>query len=654
MEKQTVMKWLNSAKKGDLGEIQSLYASNPDIINTRGEGTSLEGIGSTALHWSISKGFAKISTFLINGGADLNIQNGSGSTPLHTACTYGHESIARQLLLNGCSPFVQNEDGVDAEAAARQRQHPSAAELVASAKLAHSVRGVDVSKWKTKEMKALTKLVDCDLRDVLEVDDMRRKCKEILSSTPQLAWMTTVNDEKNGSSGQAPSHKAEVASKPNDELRDQNEKVTTAQAEKEHQVEENLGVASRGEEEAEMVKEGVEKLGEDIVNEVVENVEKLAVEKQATSEEQTSHPKVRVEAPMVEKMELKTIPKETLRTFFGAVKERRLDVVQSMIEKEPMLLVHNGEGSSYGFTGNTALHWAAAKGWVEGVEWLLQKGARVNALNKGESTPLHSAAAHNSTSVVGPLVRAGGDSSIADVCDDTPIDAANKREHKEVAAEIQLWTAARLVYLQPASMWRMQNVRSLLQACGKSTAALAEKKDFVDAATALQQEKGFFFALVEEAERAERPSSEKVEGQNGGEEDHAGLSGSEKQAQMEALKERALKAKEKGNAFFKEKQYEKAAKMFSMALRLDPANAILLSNRSAAYCGMGLFYDAIDDARKALEVDPSFVKAYGRLGAALARMGQMEQAVAAYEQGLSVDPSNAGLQQGLASLKSGA
>jgi ankyrin repeat protein len=34
---------------------------------------------------------------LINGGADVNVNDGDGDTPLHLACDAGHESLVRML-----------------------------------------------------------------------------------------------------------------------------------------------------------------------------------------------------------------------------------------------------------------------------------------------------------------------------------------------------------------------------------------------------------------------------------------------------------------------------------------------------------------------------------------------------------------------------
>lgn len=39
---------------------------------------------------------------------------------------------------------------------------------------------------------------------------------------------------------------------------------------------------------------------------------------------------------------------------------------------------------------NTPLHYAAKAGHIEAVEWLLDHGADINALNANDDTPLHS------------------------------------------------------------------------------------------------------------------------------------------------------------------------------------------------------------------------------------------------------------------------
>lgn len=50
--------------------------------------------------------------------------------------------------------------------------------------------------------------------------------------------------------------------------------------------------------------------------------------------------------------------------------------------------------------GFSPLHWAAKEGHSKIVELLIQRGARVNATNRGDDIPLHLAAAHGHREVV--------------------------------------------------------------------------------------------------------------------------------------------------------------------------------------------------------------------------------------------------------------
>lgn len=50
--------------------------------------------------------------------------------------------------------------------------------------------------------------------------------------------------------------------------------------------------------------------------------------------------------------------------------------------------------------GFSPLHWACKEGHLKLVELLLQRGARVNATNRGDDTPLHLAAAHGHIEIV--------------------------------------------------------------------------------------------------------------------------------------------------------------------------------------------------------------------------------------------------------------
>jgi Ankyrin repeats (3 copies) len=75
--------------------------------------------------------------------------------------------------------------------------------------------------------------------------------------------------------------------------------------------------------------------------------------------------------------------------------------------------------------GNTALHWAAAKGHEAAACWLLQRGALANAPNAAGRTALHSAVANRAERLLPLLVLNGGaDLLLRDADGQTPRDWA--------------------------------------------------------------------------------------------------------------------------------------------------------------------------------------------------------------------------------------
>ena len=50
--------------------------------------------------------------------------------------------------------------------------------------------------------------------------------------------------------------------------------------------------------------------------------------------------------------------------------------------------------------GHSAVHWCAAKGYLECLQWLLKQGADINGPNAEDSTPLHAAAANGQQNIV--------------------------------------------------------------------------------------------------------------------------------------------------------------------------------------------------------------------------------------------------------------
>lgn len=90
---------------------------------------------------------------------------------------------------------------------------------------------------------------------------------------------------------------------------------------------------------------------------------------------------------------------------------------------------------------------------------------------------------------------------------------------------------------------------------------------------------------------------------------------------------------------------------FTEALKLDPANHVLYSNRSGCHASKHDYTAALEDANKTVELKPDWAKGYSRQGAAFHGSGDLVSAVDAYEQALKLDPNNAQAKSGLASVR---
>ena len=94
-----------------------------------------------------------------------------------------------------------------------------------------------------------------------------------------------------------------------------------------------------------------------------------------------------------------------------------------------------------------------------------------------------------------------------------------------------------------------------------------------------------------------------------------------------------------GLALFGRRQFAEAAESFRAALRLQPADAGMWSNFSAALNEIGRVDDAIGAAREALRLAPDMFEAWNNLGAVLDRAGRPMEAVVIYEQALRLNPT---------------
>uniref|UniRef100_A0A0C9RGH3 TSA: Wollemia nobilis Ref_Wollemi_Transcript_28244_2339 transcribed RNA sequence n=1 Tax=Wollemia nobilis TaxID=56998 RepID=A0A0C9RGH3_9CONI len=105
--------------------------------------------------------------------------------------------------------------------------------------------------------------------------------------------------------------------------------------------------------------------------------------------------------------------------------------------------------------------------------------------------------------------------------------------------------------------------------------------------------------------------------------------------------------REKGNEYFKQQQYPEAIKQYTEALRRNPNDPRVYSNRAACYTKLGALPEGLKDANKCIELDPAFTKGYTRKGAVQEFMKEYDKALETYQEGLKHDESNQELLDGV-------
>lgn len=104
---------------------------------------------------------------------------------------------------------------------------------------------------------------------------------------------------------------------------------------------------------------------------------------------------------------------------------------------------------------------------------------------------------------------------------------------------------------------------------------------------------------------------------------------------------KAEEEKELGNAFFKKGDFGTAIKHYSEAIKRNPDDPKLYSNRAACYTKLAAFDLGLKDCETCTSLDEKFIKGWIRKGKILQGMQQSSKALAAYQKAIEIDPNNA-------------
>ena len=71
-------------------------------------------------------------------------------------------------------------------------------------------------------------------------------------------------------------------------------------------------------------------------------------------------------------------------------------------------------------------------------------------------------------------------------------------------------------------------------------------------------------------------------------------------------------SKDKGNTYFREKNYQMAVDCYTQAISENPTDHTIYGNRSASFLNLEEFEKALNDSQKSIELKPDWSKGFVR------------------------------------------
>jgi tetratricopeptide (TPR) repeat protein len=117
---------------------------------------------------------------------------------------------------------------------------------------------------------------------------------------------------------------------------------------------------------------------------------------------------------------------------------------------------------------------------------------------------------------------------------------------------------------------------------------------------------------------------------------HLNKQGKETPEPTPTAESKAEAAFNRGNVFYKKKDYDKAISDFTEAIRLDPNYAQSYNNRGIAYAGNKEYDKAISDFTEAIRLNPNYAESYFNRGNAYDE--EYDKAISDYNKAIRLDP----------------
>merc|ERR1711942_418861 len=109
---------------------------------------------------------------------------------------------------------------------------------------------------------------------------------------------------------------------------------------------------------------------------------------------------------------------------------------------------------------------------------------------------------------------------------------------------------------------------------------------------------------------------------------------------------RAEEERQRGNEAFTKGDYGRAVGAYTEAIKRNPEDAKIFSNRAAAYSKLMEFNLALKDCDRCIELDPTFIKGHIRKGHVCIALKNYSKAEHAFKDALAIDSTNVEAMEG--------